>query len=477
MSYAPVDAGNRTAPAGAPSRTAAKTAKNRAPSPGPLSGLINVAGLRLSGDRIGKPVFLPRVTVEPAPGQPSALFATVALSAGAPAPLNLTARLTLTSYQVGIRGGAALASLGELARIAGLAKALDLEKIGGPPATLDLTARGPWLRAPAPVVEDLGAASSATLTPTPVLVGVASDHVNGTITLHGATWKPEFLASPVEVSNAVLRFDESGLRWDPVSFAYGPVRGNATLAFPGACAADTPCEPRFTLDFGSLDAAALQAAILGARKPGTLLSSLLERLRTGSTPDWPELEGAVHAGTLVLGPVSMNNANASIAIQEKLTRIHSLDAGLFGGGVHAEGSFVPGDKPDYQLTGQFEQLNAPDLGRLLGMNWSGNPIAGSGEIELVGFTDHDLAASAKGSLHFDWRHGSVGEEQDTDTPPILSHFDRWTADAQIADGAITLKQNQVQRGKSKVAIDASATFGDPPRVSFGQQQNARAGRE
>jgi hypothetical protein len=173
----------------------------------------------------------------------------------------------------------------------------------------------------------------------------------------------------------------------------------------------------------------------------------------------------------------MNNANASIAIQEKLTRIRSLDAGLFGGRVHAEGSFVPGDKPDYQLTGQFEQLNAPDLGRLLGMNWSGNPIAGSGEIELVGFTDHDLAASAKGSLHFDWRHGAVGEEQDTDTPPILSHFDRWTADAQIADGAITLKQNQVQRGKSKVAIDASATFGDPPRVSFGQQQNARAGRE
>ena len=477
MSYLPVDRTNDFAPAVPPVKSGAKSARNHVPPPGPLSGTIDIVGLRLSGDSLSKPIFLPKITLEPAPGQPAALIATVAVAAGAPAPLNLTARFALTSYQVGLRGGASLAQLGELARVAGLSQALDLERLDGPPATIDLSANGPWLRSPAPIVEDLAAASSVGLPPAPVLVGGTSDHISGTIALHGATWKPDFLANPVELANAVLRVDDSGFRWDPVAFAYGPVRGSATLAFPAGCVAGRSCAPQYTLDLSSLDAAALQAAILGARKPGTLLSSLLERLRPGSTPDWPELEGTVRAGSLVLGPVTMNNASASLAIQAKGAEIRSLDAALFGGHIHVEGSLVPGDKPDYKLKGQFDQINAADLGRLLGMKWSGNKVAGSGEIELAGFTDRDLAASAKGSLHFEWRHGSISESSDVETLPVLSRFDQWTADAEIANGAITLKQNQVQRGAHKAAIEASATFGDPPRVRFGQQQDARAAQK
>ena len=51
---------------------------------------------------------------------------------------------------------------------------------------------------------------------------------------------------------------------------------------------------------------------------------------------------------------------------------------------------------------------------------------------------------------------------------MLAKFDRWTADAEIADGAITLKQNQVQHGAHKAAVEGAAIFGDPPRVTFGQ---------
>jgi hypothetical protein len=57
---------------------------------------------------------------------------------------------------------------------------------------------------------------------------------------------------------------------------------------------------------------------------------------------------------------------------------------------------------------------------------------------------------------------------------VLAKFDRWTADAEIADGAITLKQNQVQRGARKLALEGAVTFGDPPQVTFGPQQDTRA---
>jgi AsmA family/AsmA-like C-terminal region len=466
ISYSPPNPPDATLPARPAAKPAKYHAPPHAPPPGPLSGIMTGAAIRISGDSLSRAIFVQKVTVEPAPGQPSALVATLPIAAGAPAPLNITARLMLNGYEVSIRGGAAIARLRELAHVAGFGDASALQRLDGPPAVVDLTASGPWLRSSASPLLD----ATANLTSPSVLL----DHLTGSITLHGASWKPDFLANPVELSNAVLHFDESAGHWDPVSFSYGPVRGAATLYLPAGCVAGDACGPQFTLDFGSLEAAALQAAILGARKPGTLLSNLLAKLRPGSTPEWPQLEGIVRASALLLGPVTLSNAEASLRVSADGTEIRSVDAALLGGRIHAEGSVLPGDKPKYQLKGQFDGLKAADLGRVLGMNWSGNSIGGTGAVELAGFTDHDLAASAKGELHFDWRHGSVADKGEGETPPMLAKFDRWMADAEIADGAITLKQNQVQRGARKAAVEGAATFGDPPRVTFGQPQDARA---
>jgi len=396
-------------------------------------------------------------------------MATVAVPLGAPSPLSFTARFGMDGYQVGIRGGAALPRLRELARVAGVPHASALDRLEAPPATLDLRANGPWLRAPA-----TSPVSAADLSPQSALISAASDHVNGALTLRGATWKPDFLASPVEIPNATMRFDETGAAWDPVAFSYGPVKGTATLRLATGCTAAEPCPPQFTAEFASLDAAELQAALFGARESGTLFSSLLARLRPGTTPAWPEINGTARAVSLVLGPVILKDAAATLHILSDRAEIESLDTGLLGGRVHAHGSIVPAEKPDYKLEGQFEQVNPAELGRLLGMTWTGKGIDGTGTVEMAGFTDTDLGASAKGSLHFDWRHGAITENGDSDTPAALSRFDRWTADADIADGAITLKQNQVLNGARKLAVAGSATFGDPPRVTFGEPQEIRA---
>jgi hypothetical protein len=48
----------------------------------------------------------------------------------------------------------------------------------------------------------------------------------------------------------------------------------------------------------------------------------------------------------------------------------------------------------------------------------------------------------------------------------LTRFDSWAADADIANGIMTLKENQVQQGSHKRAVEATLTLGNPPRVSF-----------
>jgi hypothetical protein len=288
------------------------------------------------------------------------------------------------------------------------------------------------------------------------------------------------------VSSATLHLEDGSLRWDPIAFAYGPVMGIATLDMPAQCAKPEPCQPHLTLKFGTLDAADFQSAILGARQSGTLLSTLLDRLKP-SSPAWPQIEGDVQADTLLLGPFTFNNAAAKVRIVATGVEIPSLDAGLLGGKLHGQVSMTTGDKPAYSVKGEFTQLNPAQVGPLMDMKWAGGDISGSAQVELAGFTDKDLSASAKGTVHFVWNHGSVngsingsmsGETPGGETaiPAALARFDHWTGDAAIADGALTFKENRIQRGARKTSIDAAITFAIPAEVHFSAPTETQAAK-
>jgi hypothetical protein len=271
------------------------------------------------------------------------------------------------------------------------------------------------------------------------------------------------------ISQATLHLAPGELRWDPVVFSYGPVKGTASLLLPVPCAASQPCQKRFQLQFGALDAAVLQAAFLGAHERGTLLSTLLDSLRSTAAPAWPKLDCTVRAEALILGPVTLHEPVATVSTLAYGAEITAIDAGLLGGHVHATGAYHAAasakDKPSYEFEGQLEELSAPAVGQLLGLRSTGSAFDGNGKIELTGFTGSDLAASAIGSLHFDWQHGSVAATSGF-VPPELARFDRWTADAEVASGALTLKENQVKRGAHTQPVQATITLADPPKIAF-----------
>lgn len=468
-------------PATSPNRSGPIRSKSQpAPAQNALSGSFTAENLRVSGDGLSKPILIARMTFEPVagqPGQPPALATTMALPAGGAAPLTVTARLNLRGYQMAVHGTAAMPRLRELARIAGVPEASELDQVAGEPAVLDLAAEGPWLPATVTSLASGGAPRTSVIEGiAPASADSASDKLSGTVVLHNANWKSDFLANPVEISTATLHLDNGSVRWDPVAFSYGPVKGTATLEPSGPCEAPQTCSAHFTLQFGSLDAAALQAAILGAHEPGTLLSTLIARLRPSSAPSWPPLEGAVRADALILAPVTLTNVSASVRILPAGAEISSLDAGLLGGRVHGSSVISAKDKPDYKLEGKFEKLNAAQVGQLLGMSWSGGGLDGAAEVELSGYTDKDLSASARGTMHFEWHDGSVAGATAAVPTLLLARFDQWTADAAIADGAITLKQNRIQRGARKSAVEASAAFGNPARVTFADPQEAHSAK-
>jgi uncharacterized protein involved in outer membrane biogenesis len=472
------DSSEEAKPSAAPKHGAARQAKPHAPVPPPLTGSFTVDGFQLSGDGLGSPILIPKLVLEPATDQqadhPVALAATASIPAGGSSPLTVTSRIALSGYQVSVRGQASIARAREFAHVAGMADASALDALAGDAASVDLTAEGPWLairKIPSSANLPAGAGAEP---PTPA--DVAGDHLSGTVTLHNANWKADYLVNHVEIAQATLHLDTTATRWDPVVFFYGPVKGTASLELPKDCAGLQPCLPKFQVQFGVIDSSALQAAVLGAHERGTLLSTLIAKLRPASVaPAWPQLEGTVKAESLILGPVTLHEAVATLRILPTGAELTSLDASLLGGHVHGTGTLqTPAtnqDKPVYTLEGQFQNLSPVAVGQLVGQHWSGGAFDANGKVDLSGFMEKDLMASAKGTVHFEWKHGVAGGG--AQAPSVLARFDRWAADAEIANGAVTLKQNQVERGAQKAAVEAALTFSSSPKVAFSTQKDAK----
>ncbi len=465
---------------------------------GPFAGSLTVSDFALTGGGLSKPVRAPRVVFEPsaAPHAPvDALAGTVAIPAGGEVPLVLNLRFSFAGYQVGVRGQAAIARARELAHAAGIPESQALATIAGDPLTVDLVAAGPWM----PPEENFLAVTGDASPPTAAHQSSApawsssaipaDDSLTGTVTLRNANWKADYLANRVQIAEATLHLDGAGLRWDPVVFSYGPVKGTAALRVPLNCSTDLPeprsCPTQFQLQFNELDAGTVQTALLGAKEKSTLLSNLIDRLHPSASPPWPVLEGTVKADALVLDPATLHAVSADLRILPTGATVESFDAGLLGGSVHLAGSVekpaTDRDKPVYTFQGDFQKLNVTQLGALLGLRWSGASLNGNGKVTLTGYTGKELAASARGELHFTCGHGAISIQSSKSSKPervpaAISRFDHWTADSTIADGVIRLDQNVVIAGSRKQSVAVTVTIADPPVVSFAQPKQPAAKR-
>jgi hypothetical protein len=488
MGYAP------EATATTEQESARAPARISSPSASPLKGSFTADSVKISGVGLAEPVTLTKLTLEPGAQEPGTqgpgvreadqlptLTATASVPAGAPAPLAATAHLALAGFAVTLRGPAALARLRDLAHAAGIAQAGAMSQLSGEPAAVDLRVAGPWI---APADSSLAPAISP---------DEASKKLSGSIALRNAAWKPDFLAGPVEISSATLRFDGSVARWEQVNFSYGsaanpnanpatdsaaspassptaglasagPVRGTATITTPLVCDPPGSCTAHFAMHFAALDAASLQASLLGVREPGTLLSTLLDRFRSSPAPTWPPLEGTIDAGSFTAGPFAFTAASAELSVKPAGAKITSFEAQLFGGRIHGTGSLAvsagqnsQAGKPAYTIEAGFTGVNPALAGELAGVKALGGPLDGSLKLDLAGFTAAELARSAKGEAKFDWPHGEIVDEG-----PVFARFDRWMGEAQIGgksgDGKVTLGKNQLRHGAKTSQAEGSLSF-------------------
>ncbi len=477
---------------------------------GPLTGSLTVEGFALSGGGLSQPLRVPRMVLEPAvvgaasgigSQGPEALTGTMEIAAGGTAPLAVNVKLALYGYEAAIHGQASIARARELGQMAGAGGAM-LDNLAGEALTASLIAEGPWMASeivPEAIPQAVSPSVSPAVLPGAVAAAPASapsahrpagpeptefdrgikpaeDRISGSILLRNANWHADYLENHVELTEATLHLGGGALRWDPVVFAYGPVKGTASVTWPLNCAHEAPqgCVAHFQAQFGALDASTVEAAFLGAHQKSTLLSDLIDRLHPASAPLWPAMEGTITADSLAMGPVTLAKASATVRLEDDHADVSAFTANVLGGQVQASGTvrWPASDQagPSYRAEAHFDAVSAAALGQLLAVRWSGGPVTANGKIALSGFTGKDLAGSAKGTLQFDWQHGGVAGVKP------LAHFGEWSGDAAIAGGGVTLGENQLVASGRKLAVEGAVTFGKPSKVQFAAAKQAAAQR-
>lgn len=444
-----------------------------------LEGFATVNALEISSVDLEKPLFVPqlklattsgRAVEAPAPLRhgrypatrhvtspvlaataPALLLQPFSLTGSGPAPLMADGQFTADRFAVHLAGTASVKELAAIGKGFGFLKAALSPLTSQGSAEVNLTIRGPWLL---PVAD--------------ADHGNAADTAQGTLQIRNARLAPGFLPSPVEVISADAIFSGDQVEWEPLSFEYAGLQGEGALRYRIPCAAEKGCNPHFDLRFSSLDAAKAEAALLGGSGRGGTLKDLLARLDTRSRP-WPAMSGTLSASTLKLEELTIHDARTTVAIDGSHVQIESIDGHALGGTLHGSGALdASGTRPHYALDIEMTKANAAELAELFHEKWGSGLFNLNTHLDLTGYTEDELASSAKGTFHWDWTHGSLS----TEAAAELARFDRWQAEGAVAEKLLTLAHSRLTRGKMSLPVTGAISFGRGLKLSLGEESAA-----
>ncbi|MGC2400805.1 MAG: AsmA family protein [Acidobacteriaceae bacterium] len=411
-----------------------------------ISGEVKLDSLSLSPPGSGKPFQLAPVRLRwdsPLPGgTPALLLQPMRLAMGGPAPATVDGRFTSAGFELHVSGATSVARLQELNKGFGLLGP-SFAALGAEGTALgDLNFRGRWVL-PVPEPNHPIAPSTA----------------EGNVTIRNAELKTGYLSQPLRILSAQAILSPSQIAWTNASISYGKLEGQGSLELPVLCPEEKPCVRHFSLRTASLDAGALQSALLGTSEGGALLRELLDRIDLNSVP-WPDLSGTVETSDLSAGNLVVHDATAAVDIGGRTIKIRSLNGRVANGVIHLAGVVnASGRQAQYQLEVEVTNASPSALAGLFEERWGSGAVNLSAQLRMSGFDAQDLRESTSGNLHWNWTKGGLPVE----APRLVAaqpfvQFDQWSGDAVIADSTIQITHSLLARGQDAVPLSGTISF-------------------
>jgi AsmA family len=366
-------------------------------------------------------------------------------AAGSPTPMQVSGQFTRSGFTLHFTGESALVRLQPVAADISQLHALKALAPKGT-ALSDLTFSGPW-------IQDFSTPqlNSETGSSAPALL-------QGSVHLQHAELKPAWLHDAIEIASATVQLDNGVITWTNAAISINgtPAKGSAT--YSAACGNPSGCPAQLTLDFPTLDAAALRSALLG-QGHGDFVQAILSTVESPAPP-WPSFTGTIHAGTFAIGALKLTNARAAIAVADNRLKVLSLDAATLGGSTHIAGTIEPSSGgPKYVLNLTCSGVKLAEASDLFHEEWGTGSADGQINLNLHGYSD--LAASATGDFHWtitgNW--GGAWTDPALLNPPVspgpaipdasastlVSEIpSRWSAAGTISNQTLTLTNGPAQ---------------------------------
>jgi uncharacterized protein involved in outer membrane biogenesis len=265
---------------------------------------------------------------------------------------------------------------------------------------------------------------------------------------------PELVSQPG--SQAGVEGDKAPSTKSPKSDS---IQGSVVVTASTDCKT-ADCVPVVQLHFDTVDAAQAEAALLGSPQQKSLLSPLIDRMRSTDRPKWPDAAVIAQADSLTLGPATLQKVTVRMRFKGSEIALQDWEAGLLDGSAKGTGNFSwTGNKPDYSLDGNFTRVNPSALGALLNSPLSGGLLNGSGSVHLIGLSAKELGDSASGQLKFDWTKGTLA------TASQEVHFDDWSGTVAIQGGMAQVGQNAMLASRHSSVVAGTIPFNGPAKFS------------
>jgi hypothetical protein len=420
-----------------------------------LTGEIVAESVKLSGNGLVTPLVLPTLrfhspVVGPvnkhgraAPAaQKSLVLDPVSIQLGSTSSLRMGLLVDTEGYQLTLSGNAGIDTLLTDARALQITPhTLDLPLSGGN-ADVDLTSAGKWIPRAESDTEP-------------------KDAVAGKLHLHRTKLAEPFLAVPVEIEDLTVQLQANSVEWNWSANALrfgtvAPITPKGSVYFPLPCSED--CTPSFDITLDKLDLSNLQRTLLGATKPETLLSELLDKIeKTPAAPSWPAMKGTVKIASLTLEKFTAKNVVASASFAGRALTLDKVQGDALGGKF--TGTLMLdaiSGKPEYVLDLDLKHIKGSDLVGLFGAGAT-LPFAPDGSVNLTarlnasGFAEGQLTSSATGIFDWDWSKGHFKLDEKS-----LTHFDHWKGSGSLSGNQLRIPSSTL--GPHKQMIQGSLTL-------------------
>jgi len=359
---------------------------------------------------------------------PRLTFGAIPLKLGRTIPLTLQGWMDAAGYNFSVRGDSDLPRLLAAARLCGIPA---VRPAATGLARVDLQVAGPWRQFAAPLI-------------------------TGTADLHAVHAELRGVNGPLEISSAHLSLGESATRVEGLSASFVGTQWNGNVSIPRPCASSLTCTINFALHADEISTDRLNAWLNPSASRPWYRFALTPDSSAHSFLSTVTASGTFTTNRAVIRNLEASRVSARLLLDQGRMRVWELTADMLGGkhrgDWRADFTVKP---PTYAGSGSMTGIALDELADAMHDNWILGTASASYDLELSGFSFTELAESAKGTLHFDMRDGSLPHIMVSSAPLRVRHF---TGVLATKDNNIELQDAILEAPTANYAVSGKASL-------------------